>query len=160
MEIAPDLTLVVQVTNFLILFGILKWKLFGPIMKILEEREEKIRSDITKAEQARQEALDLKKDYEDQLKDAAREVRIIVQDATLQGEKIKSELMEKGRAEALRIKEEGQAQVKLEKERAISSLRAEVAGLSVNLASRLLKKNIDENSNRALIQEFIGDLKS
>jgi len=41
MEIAPDLTLVVQVTNFLILFGILKWKLFGPIMKILEEREEK-----------------------------------------------------------------------------------------------------------------------
>jgi len=160
MEIAPDLTLVVQVTNFLILFGILKWKLFGPIMKILEEREEKIRTDITKAEQARQEALDLKKDYEDQLKDAAREVRIIVQDATLQGEKIKSELMEKGRAEALRIKEEGQAQVKLEKERAISSLRAEVAGLSVNLASRLLKKNIDENSNRALIQEFIGDLKS
>ena len=70
MDIAPDYgTLTVQVFNFVILFGLLRWKLFGPVMKILEDREHKIKSDLDKAEDAKKEALELKKSYEDKLKE-------------------------------------------------------------------------------------------
>jgi F-type H+-transporting ATPase subunit b len=155
---APDLTLFVQITNFLVLFGLLRWKLFHPVMKFLEDRKERIKSDLDKAEQAKEEAMALKKAYEDKLKDAAREAQSIVNDAIARGEKIKADLLEKGREEVRRMKQDGEAQINVEKEKAISQLRQEVSGLAVQLASRLLKKNIDETSNRFLIQEFIGEL--
>jgi len=129
-------------------------------MKILEERQEKIKSDLDKAEQTKEEALALKKDYEDKLKESLKEAQNIINDATLRGEKVKAELMEKGKEEVGRMKEEGNKQIQLEKEKAIGELRKDVSGLAVNIASRLIKKNIDEASNRELINEFIGELKS
>ncbi|MEQ8172158.1 MAG: F0F1 ATP synthase subunit B [Candidatus Eremiobacterota bacterium] len=157
---APDLTLLVQIINFFILFGLLRWKLFRPLMNILEERQNKIKSDLDKAEQAKEEAIKIKKDYEDKLKESFKEAQSIVNEATQKGEKIKTELMEKGREEVLKMKQEGQNQINFEKEKAIGELRKDVSGLAVNIASRLIKKNIDEASNRDLINEFIGELKS
>jgi F-type H+-transporting ATPase subunit b len=157
---APDLTLLVQIINFFILFGLLRWKLFRPLMKILEERQEKIKSDLDKADQAREEAMSLKKDYENKLKESFKEAQGIVNEATQKGEKVKSELMEKGKEEVMKMKQEGKNQINLEKEKAIGELRKDVSGLAVDIASRLIKKNIDEASNRELINEFIGELKS
>lgn len=157
---APDLTLLVQIINFFILFGLLRWKLFRPLMQILQDRQDKIKSDLDKAEEAREEALKLKKDYEDKLKESLKEAQTIVNQAIQKGEKMKTDLMEKGREEVIKMKQEGQNQINLEKEKAIGELRKDVSGLAVNIASRLIKKNIDEASNRELINEFIGELKS
>ncbi len=157
---APDLTLLVQIINFFILFGLLRWKLFRPLMRILQDRQDKITSDLNRAEEAKEEALKFKQDYEDKLKESFKEAQSIVNEATQKGEKIKAELMEKGREEVIKMKQEGQNQINLEKEKAIGELRKDVSGLAVNIASRLIKKNIDEASNRELINEFIGELKS
>jgi len=160
MNIAPDWTLFVQLINFLILFGVLKWKFFGPVMGILKNREDAIKSDLEKAAKSREEAMKLKNEYEDKLKDAAKEAREIIQNATQDGEKVKAELIEKGREEVLRMKEESQKQIQMEREKAILSLRQEVSGLSIKIASKLIKRNLDEATNRALISEFIGELNS
>ena len=160
MNIAPDWTLAIQIVNFGILFGVLRWKLFGPLMNILEEREKKIKSDIENAELSREEAIKLKKDYEDKLKEAAKEAQGIIQNAALEGEKLKKELIEKGKDEVGRLKKQGELQIDIEKEKASLELRQQVAGLSVKIASKLLQRNIDEEANSVIISEFIGDMNS
>lgn len=161
MNISPDLgTLGVQVLNFFVLFSLLKWKLFGPVISILEEREKKIKSDLDRAEEARKEALELKKSYDDLLKDADKKSQEIIQEAVTKGEKVKSDLLEKGRHEVEKMKKEGQEQIRIEKEKAASELSKEISGFSVRIASKLLQKNIDEESNRKLIMDFVKEMEA
>jgi len=159
MDIIPDLgTLGLQVVNFLILFTLLRWKLFGPVIKMMEDREEKIKSDLDKAEQSRKEALDLKGSYEVKLKEADKEARAIIDKAVAEGEQAKSGLIEKGREEVVKMKKAGEEHLHIEKEKAASELVKEISGFSVKIASKLIEKNIDEEANKKLIVDFVREM--
>lgn len=147
---------------FAILMLLLKKFAWGPLMGIMQQREELVSSEIDAAEKARKESAQLLEEQKALLKEAQTEAQKIVESAKKQGELQKEEIVSAARAEATRLKDSAVREIETEKEKAIAAVRDEVVSLSVLAASKVLEKEISEADNSALIKETIakaGDAK-
>lgn len=141
---------------FLILMALLKKFAWGPLMGIMQKREELIASEIEAAETARKEAAKALEEQKALLKEARTEAQKIIESAKKQAEAQSAEIVEAARQEANRLKESAVREIENEKEKAIASLREEVVSLSILAASKVLEKEISEEDNSALIKETIA----
>lgn len=141
---------------FLVLMALLKKFAWGPLMGIMQQREELVASEIEAAEKARKESHQLLEEQKALLKEARTEAQSIVEGAKKQGELQREEIITAARNEATRLKESAVREIETEKEKAIAAVREEVVSLSILAASKVLNKEISEDDNRALIQETIA----
>lgn len=141
---------------FILLLILLKKVAWGPLMGIMQQREELIASEIEAAENSRQESARLLEEQRDLLKEARTEALAIVENAKKQGEASREEIITTARSEAARLKESAIREIDTEKERAIAAVREEVVSLSVLAASKVLEKEVSEEDNRALIEATIA----
>lgn len=141
---------------FLVLMALLKKFAWGPLMGIMQQREELVASEIDAAEKARKESHQLLEEQKALLKEARTEAATIVEAAKKQGELQREEIVTAARNEAIRLKDSAVREIETEKEKAIAAVRQEVVSLSVLAASKVLSKEISEDDNRALIQETIA----
>ncbi|GGG12556.1 ATP synthase subunit b [Lysinibacillus alkalisoli] len=144
------------VVIFLILMLLLKKVAWGPLMGMMQKREEFVAEEINAAEKARKETHQLLEEQKQLLKEARTEAQTIVEGAKKQGEMQKEEILTAARTEANRLKESAVREIETEKEKAIAAVRQEVVSLSVLAASKVLGKEISEDDNRALIEETIA----
>ena len=144
------------VVIFGILMLLLKIVAWGPLMGMMQKREEFVASEINEAEKARKETHQLLEEQKALLKEARTEAQTIVEGAKKQSELQKEEILEAARTEATRLKESAVRDIETEKEKAIAAVRQEVVSLSVLAASKVLGKEISEDDNRALIEETIA----
>jgi ATP synthase F0, B subunit len=148
-------TLLFQFVNFFILVAILAKFAYKPILKVLEDRRNKIATDISSAEEARATAEKLKADYEAQLQKAHTEAQAIVDKAVKQADKEAQAQLDAIRAQIAREKEIAQAEIVNEREAAIREMRNEVVTLSMAVAEKLLQKNMDTDMNQKLVAECL-----
>ena len=148
-------TLIIQFLNFFVLVAILAKFAYKPILKTLEDRRLKIESDLNGAQEAREAAEQLKTDYQEQIKNAHAEAQAIVDKAVKQADKEAQAQLASVRAQITREKEIAQAEIANEREAAIREMRNEVVTLSMAVAEKLLKKNIDTDLNSKLVAECI-----
>lgn len=148
-------TFVWTIVNFLVLVVILNKLLYKPLLGMIEGRETDIKANLDKAEEAKNEAIKLKDEYVAQMQKARQEAQEIVQKATKLGEDTKSEIISDARAEAQRISEKATEEIKLERDKALSYLRDEVATLAVLAAGKVVEKNITPADQEKLVQDFI-----
>ena len=141
---------------FLVLMFLLKKFAWGPLMGIMQQREELVASEIEAAEKARKDSHQYLEEQKSLLKEARTEAQSIVEGAKKQGELQKEEILTAARNEANRLKESAVREIENEKEKAIAAVREEVVSLSVLAASKVLSKEISEADNRALIEETIA----
>ncbi len=141
---------------FLILMALLKKFAWGPLMGVMQQREELVSSEIEAAENARKESAKLLEEQRSLLKEARTEAQTIVESAKKQGEIQRDEIVNAARTEANRLKESAVREIETEKEKAIAAVRQEVVSLSVLAASKVLGKEISEEDNSALIKETIA----
>jgi len=141
---------------FTLLMFLLKKVAWGPLMGIMNQREELIASEIEAAENSRNESARLLEEQRDLLKEARTEALAIVENAKKQGEASREEIITTARTEAARLKESAIREIDTEKERAIAAVREEVVSLSVLAASKVLEKEVSEEDNRALIEATIA----
>lgn len=141
---------------FLVLMLLLKKFAWGPLMGIMQQREELVASEIEAAEKARKDSHKMLEEQKRLLKEARTEAQLIVDSAKKQGELQKDEILAAARNEANRLKESALREIESEKEKAIAAVRDEVVSLSVLAASKVLSKEISEADNRALIEETIA----
>ncbi|NLY78633.1 MAG: F0F1 ATP synthase subunit B [Lysinibacillus sp.] len=141
---------------FIILMLLLKKFAWGPLMGIMQQREELVASEIDAAETARKEAAQALEEQKALLKEARTEAQLIIESAKKQAEVQRNEIVEAAREEATRLKESAIREIETEKEKAIAALRDEVVSLSVLAASKVLEKEISEEDNSALIKETIA----
>lgn len=153
-------TLLAQFLNFFILVAILAKFAYKPMLKVLQERQEKIASDLGGAEQARQEAEQLLADYKEQLKNARVEAQAIVDKAMKQAEQEAQAQLEAVRAQIAKEKAAAQAEIAKDREAALQQMREEVITLSIAAAGKLLEKNLDHESNSRLVADCITKLDS
>lgn len=151
-------TLIAQIINFLILVVILTKVAYKPLMKALEERKERIAASIEQADRERNEAEQLKRDYQQQLAMARTEAQNIVEKATRLAEQTREEIVSAARAEHAKLLKEAQAEIARERQRALSELRSEVVALSMAAASKIIEKNMDTETNSELVANFIAKL--
>src|SRR5438876_451805 len=144
---------------FLLVFGLLAKLLMPRITKTLAERTEQIEGGLARSEEAQAEATQLLDQYREQLAEARHEAARLREEAREQGAQIIAEMREQAQAEARRIVEAAHAQIEADRQQAIQSLKTEVGGLAVDLASRVVGESLtDEARQRRIVERFLDEL--
>jgi F-type H+-transporting ATPase subunit b len=158
--LVPNLTeLITGLIAFFIVFGALAKLLLPRIQKTLEERTDAIEGGLKRAEEAQAEAAQVLEQYRAQLADARREASRIREEAKEQGAQIIAEMRQQGQAEYARLTAAAQAQTESDRQQALTSLRAEIGSLSVDLASKVVGESLeDEARQRRTVDRFLDQL--
>ncbi|AKE25509.1 MULTISPECIES: F0F1 ATP synthase subunit B [Bacillus] len=147
-----------QLLAMLILLALLKKYALGPLLNIMKQREDHIAGEITSAEEKNKEAQQLIEEQRVLLKEARQESQTLIENAKKLGEKQKEEIIQAARAESERLKEAARTEIVKEKEQAVSALREQVASLSVMIASKVIEKELDEQAQEKLIQDYLKEV--
>lgn len=151
-------TIIFTLFNALTLFIFLRFLLFKPVMKFIEDRKAAIRNEFETADQVKNEAFSLKEQYEHKLAGINGEKKAIIDEAR----EMSGFIMEKGKLEAeqekTRILKNAETEKKLMYEKAKEQLKKETVLLSVGIAEEILKKEIDKNTHELLINKTIDEL--
>jgi F-type H+-transporting ATPase subunit b len=145
---------------FLVLLGIM-WKFGVPAVKNMEQaREERIRNDLEGAERARTEAEAEKAQYLAQIAGAREEAGRIIEEARQSAEQVRRDLIAKAEADAAEVRQRAEADIEVQRQRALTELRGDVAQLSIDLAERIVERNLDRDTQRQLVDSFIDQVGS
>jgi F-type H+-transporting ATPase subunit b len=143
---------------FVVLLGVL-WK-FGlpPVRNMMKRREERIRDDLERAERARLEAEEELAQYRRQMADARNEAARILEEARQSADEVKRQIRSQAEAEAADIRARAQEDARLASERAAADLQHQVADLSIELAERIVERNLDRDTQLALVESYISQV--
>ncbi len=156
-DINPGLTLWTAIT-FLLLLVVLSKFAWGPIVKMLNEREGTIREAIESAKKERAEAEKLMAEQKAALATATREAAELAKRNQAEVETLRQELTAKARKEADELVASARKQIVEEKAKAVTELKGMVADLAIEAAGKLVKANLDEKAQRALVEDYLKQL--
>ena len=148
------------VLTFLLLLTVLAKFAWKPLLSMLDERQRSIEDSLLSAEKARKELEGINKESEAIISKAKTEAQSIVTDAKSAAEKLKEDIIAKANQEADGQLEKAKNQIGTEKDKALLEIRKEVVDLSINVAEKIIKKNISKDDNTAIINESIEKLKN
>lgn len=150
--------MVIQLIFFLVLLVLLKKYAWGPLMSKMQEREEYVANEIDMAENSRAEAEQAVKEANEQLRQTKQEAQKIIEDARNTGADQEKQIIEAARNESDRMKQAAKDEIDSEKEKALQALQDKVASLSVLIASKVIEKEISEQDQEKLINEYIKEV--
>ena len=157
--VQPDPGLFIwTILTFLVLLYLLARYAWGPLLKALEERQEGIRKSLDDADQATQELKRLHEESAQIIAEARAEAQSIVAKSRVAAETVREDLKQKAKDEADALVRSAQRQIQLETARAVQQIRHEIVDLSLAVASKLIKKNLTQEDNDALIQESLTQI--
>lgn len=157
LDINPGL-IIWTIITFLIVLAVLRAAAWKPLLAALSAREEKIRTSLQEAEQARQQAAQLLEDNRRQLAKADAESQRIIREGRDMGEKLKAEIVEKANAASRHMIEQAKEEIGREKDAALIALRTEVSDLAIMAAGKILDANLDTPRQRQLVDAAISQI--
>ena len=149
-------TLIFQICNLFIQVFLIKKFLFKPINNVLEKRQNLADKAIKEAREAKEEADSLKDQYESSLTNAHAEAAQIVSDAQKEAQAKADALVHDAQKQATDIKARAAADIEQEKKKAINEAKDEIGGLAMDIAGKVVEKEINENDHKKLIEDFIS----
>ncbi|MBQ8514048.1 MAG: F0F1 ATP synthase subunit B [Ruminococcus sp.] len=150
-------TILFSVINILVLFLFLKKFLFGRINAILEERAQAVQADLDAARAEKEKAQQLHAEYEAAMAGAKEEARVLVMEAQKSANAQCAVITRQAQEEASRIVESTRRELELERARSVESAQEEIVSLALEAAAQVIGKEIDEESNRAIVDAFLAD---
>lgn len=146
------------IITFLCLVFILGKFAWGPLLSAIEEREKRMKDDLAGAKKAREDAENIRKDVEGKLAGIASKTKEILDQATRDAEALRHKLKAEAEADAGKIRDKTMAELDEEKQRLVRELRKEVAGLSMLAAERLVRRSIDADVQKSVMESFLKDI--
>lgn len=140
------------------LFFVLGYFLFNPARKVLEDRKNRIATDIETAENDKKEALELKKEYEEKLREADKEVAKILSDARQKAVANETKILSEAREEAQSIIKRANEEAELEKKRVMDEVKQEMVNIASLMAGKVVSANIDTTIQDSLIDETLKEI--
>jgi F-type H+-transporting ATPase subunit b len=153
-----NLTLFGQLISFLFFIWFCKKFVWTAIIHSMEERQKKIADGLDAADRASRDLELAQEKATERLKDAKQEATAIIEQANKRANQIVDEAKEQAKTEGDRLKVAAQAEIEQEMNRAKEELRNNVATLALAGAEKILKANIDEGTNRALVDDLAAQL--
>ncbi len=147
--------LIVQLLNFLLLIGVLTFLLYRPILRVLDERKERIKQAMEDAKKMEQQRKDLEKWRTEEMKKIDQEAGKVLDETRKQAELMKKEMMENAQNEANQIVEKAKKQLDEERTRMTAEVQGTLAGLVVKLTERVLQREFNSTDQ----QRIAGDIK-
>ncbi len=150
-------TLVAQIINFAILFGLLYLVAYKPIMRMLDERSRKIRESMEQTEFIKEQAAHAEEEVKKQIEAAGREGQEVIARAVRTGEEVKREAQQEARQEAESLIARARIEIQRERDDAIDELRKEFADLTILAAGKVIDRSLDKEAHRQLIDKVLEE---
>ncbi|MCH8837038.1 MAG: F0F1 ATP synthase subunit B [Candidatus Marinimicrobia bacterium] len=151
----PGLIFWTWVTFFVVL-AILARKAWGPMIDALEKREAGIKAALAAADRAKAQAQEATVQYEQQLQDGRREAQQLVADARTIAEQLRGDLEKDARRQAEELLASARAQIAADRDRALRDIQATVVDLSVEIAGKVVERNLSTADNRKLAEDTLS----
>ena len=151
-------TFLAQICNLMIQLLIFKKFLLKPIKQVIADRKAKADSEIADAQKLRTEAEAMKAEYEQNLQNARTEANQIVSAAQKTATARSEEIVGEARAQAAALKQKAEADIAQERKKAVNEVKDEIGGIAMEIASKVVEREISEKDHKDLIDEFIKNV--
>ena len=152
------LTLIANICNLFIQMLIIKKFFLNKIIAVLDQRRQAADKEITDAEQAKQEAMDIKKTYEANMLQANAKANEILTSAQKTAAERSEKIIGEAQQAAAQIKSKASADIAQEKKKAINDAKNEISGLALAIAGKVVEKELAQEDQAGLIDRFIDEL--
>ena len=150
-------TLLAQIINFVILFGLLYLVAYKPIMRMLDQRSKKVRESMEQTEFIKEQAAHAEEEAEKRIEAASREGQEVVTRAVRTGEEIRQEAQQEASQEAESLIARARMEIQRERDDSIDDLRKEFADLTILAASKVIDRSLDKEAHRQLIDKVLEE---
>jgi F-type H+-transporting ATPase subunit b len=147
-----------QIVNFLLLLYLLNRFLFKRVFAFLDERQARIAKGLEDAESAARDRELARAEREAAVDEARKEAAAMIARATKIAEDSRAEIVAGAKAEAEKVTERARQEIVAEKEKAMAELRAHVADLALQAAAKLVRSDMNESTQRRLVEEFLAEV--
>ncbi len=151
--------LLAQIVNFLILLFLLKKFLYKPLINSMNKRREKIMEGLDKAKKGEEEFKKIEEIKERELAKIQKEAEALIQKAKEIGDKKQQEILAEAEEKTKNIIEDAKGRIEIEKEKMLKEVHREIANLVVNATEKILKEQLDEEKEKKMASDVIGELK-
>jgi F-type H+-transporting ATPase subunit b len=149
--------LITQIVTFVILLVILRFVAYKPLMRMLDERSQKVKESMEQAEAVKEQSANAEEEVKKQLAEAGREGQDRIARAVKAGEEVKQKAQEDARQEAEALLNRARSEIKQERDEAISSVRREFADLTIMAAGKVIDRSLDKEQHRELIEKALEE---
>lgn len=149
---------VLLMISMFVMFTFLSYLLFNPARKMLQKRQDRIRTDIDTAARNKEDAKKLMEDYDRRLKDINKEAEEILSAARQKALKNEARIIEEAKEEAGRIIARASAQVELERKKAADDMKKEIISIASLMAGKVVKASIDMEAQDSLIEDTLKEI--
>ena len=148
----------VMALSMLLLFTLLSYLLFNPVRDMLEKRKQRIVDDREAAKREKEEATSYKQEYEKKLQEVDKEVQVILSEARKKAMKNENAIIAEAKEEAARIMARANAEIELEKKRALDDMKQEMKAIASMMAQKVVSASIDTEVQESLIDETLKEM--
>ncbi|MBU5427837.1 F0F1 ATP synthase subunit B [Tissierella pigra] len=151
-------SMIISWVALLLLYLILRKFLYKPVSTFLQNRKDKIQTDIQEAEGLKNEAVLLKNEYESRISLAKKESNEIIEGARKRGEELKEDIIEEARREAENIVSRARKEITREREMAFQNIKSQAGEIALLIASKIMEEEINNDKQGKLIDKFIDEV--
>ena len=149
--------LLAQVINFVILFGLLYFVAYKPLMRMLDDRSKKIKESMEQTEYIKEQAELAERETEKRIQEASKEGQKIIIRAEQAGEEVRQKAREEASVEAERLIAKAQIEIQRERDAAVANLQGHFADLTVLAAGKVIDKTLDKEEHKRLIEKTLKE---
>ena len=150
-------SLIIFLVNFLILLGILYLFAYKPILRVMDQRADRIRESLEAADRAREEAARSQQDTQQQLNEARLEGQKLIDQARVMAERYRTEERDRARQEAEAFIARAREDIQRERDSAIQEVRSHFAELAIAAAERVIERSLDRDAHGELIASVLEE---
>ena len=150
-------SLVVYLVNFTILLGILYAVGYKPILRVLDQRSNRIRDSLEQAERIQKESAERQEQMEQQLREARREGQVLIEQARELADRFREEERERARQAAETFLTRARADIQRERDNAIEEVKHHFADLAITAAERVIRRSLDRDAHNDIIDQVLEE---
>ena len=148
----------ISLLNLLLIFLIMKKFLFGPIQKVMRERQRQVSKIYSDADESRASANQMKQEYEQRLASARQEADTMIRTAAQTAQQRGDQIVSDAKAQASHVKQKAEAEIAQQKQQMLRDVRGEISELAVDIASKVVEREINQKDYDGFVDEFIQNV--
>jgi len=150
--------IILTLITFILSLLVLSRMCWRPILKAAQDREDRIDANLRSAEKAREDAEADAAQYKKQLDEAKAEVMSLIEDGRREAGKLKQDIVAKAHSEAEAARDRAHREIELAQDKAIAQLRAESVDLSIAIASKVLQRSLEDEDHKKIATEILEQI--
>ena len=150
-------SLAIFLVNFLLLLALLYLFAYKPILRLMDQRADRIRESLEAADRAREDAASSQQAIQEQITEARREGQRIMDQTREAADRFRTEEMDKARQEAEAFVERARADIQRERDSALEEVRVSFGDLAITAAERVIRRSLDRQAHEELITQVLEE---